>query len=54
MGTDGFLVPLQGIEKEVLTNLEKTGISFKKGDRFSEAQGLTKNWPKGRAIFYNS
>ena len=53
MGTDGILVPMIGSEKSVFDNLEKNGITFKKGDRFSEAQGLTKHWPKGRAIFHN-
>ena len=27
---------------------------FKEGDRFLDACGLNRNWPKGRGIFHNA
>lgn len=28
-------------------------ILFKKGDKFKETAGFNKDWPEGRAIFFN-
>ena len=53
MGNDGTFVLLQSIKKASKTLLDKNSISYSKGDRFAEAQGLNHHWPKGRAIFHN-
>ena len=48
-----MLIPLEGMEKETEMKLENAGALFTKGDRFSQACGLNKYWPQGRAVYYN-
>ena len=49
----GTFYPLDGMSDEVQTQLINDHFLFKEGDRFLEACGLNRNWPKGRGIFHN-
>ncbi len=49
----GNYFPLLGMRTEVQERLIKEHFLFKEGDRFLEAAGLNRDWPKGRGIFHN-
>jgi len=49
----GTYYPLDGMSKEVSQKLIEDHFLFKAGDRFLEAAGLNRQWPKGRGIFHN-
>ncbi|MCH9739306.1 MAG: arginine kinase [Epsilonproteobacteria bacterium] len=50
----GNYYPLLGMSKEVQDELIKDHFLFKEGDRFLDAVGLNRNWPKGRGIYHNT
>jgi len=50
----GTYYPLDGMSKEVSQKLVEDHFLFKAGDRFLEAAGLNRQWPKGRGIFHNN
>tara|TARA_B100001063_G_scaffold242119_1_gene270214 strand:- start:814 stop:1863 length:1050 start_codon:yes stop_codon:yes gene_type:complete len=49
----GTYYPLDGMNEEVSQKLIEDHFLFKAGDRFLEAAGLNRNWPKGRGIYHN-
>jgi len=49
----GTFYPLDGMQPDVQQKLIDDHFLFKEGDRFLEACGLNRNWPKGRGIFHN-
>jgi len=49
----GTFYPLDGMSEQVQNQLIADHFLFKEGDRFLEACGLNRNWPKGRGIFHN-
>lgn len=49
----GEYFPINGMSEENQNALIKDHFLFKEGDRFLEAAGLNKDWPKGRGIFHN-
>ncbi|EPB79689.1 arginine kinase [Ancylostoma ceylanicum] len=49
----GTYYPLDGMTKEVQTQLIKDHFLFKEGDRFLQAANACRYWPKGRGIFHN-
>merc|ERR1719246_5103 len=49
----GTFYPLDGMSEEVSKQLIADHFLFKEGDRFLEACGVNRNWPKGRGIFHN-
>jgi len=49
----GTFYPLDGMSQDVQQQLINDHFLFKEGDRFLEACGLNRNWPKGRGIFHN-
>jgi len=49
----GKYFPLTTLSDEERQTLIKEHFLFKEGDRFLEAAGLNRNWPKGRGIFHN-
>ena len=51
---EGNYYPLLGMSKEVQETLIKDHFLFKEGDRFLDAAGLNRNWPKGRGIYHNT
>lgn len=44
---------LEGMSKESRAKLIKDHFLFKSDDRFLEAAGLNRHWPKGRGIYHN-
>ena len=50
----GTYYPLDGMSEEVSQKLIEDHFLFKAGDRFLEAAGLNRHWPKGRGIFHNN
>jgi len=50
----GNYYPLLGMSKEVQNNLIKNHFLFKEGDRFLDAAGLNREWPRGRGIYHNN
>ncbi len=50
---NGSYYPLEGMSEEIRAKLTKDHFLFKAGDRFLEAAGLNRDWPKGRGIFHN-
>ena len=49
----GTYYPLDGMSEENKNTLIQDHFLFKTGDRFLEAAGLNKDWPKGRGIYHN-
>ena len=49
----GTFYPLDGMSEADQQQLIADHFLFKEGDRFLEACGLNRNWPKGRGIFHN-
>ena len=49
----GNYYPLDGMSEEISQKLISDHFLFKAGDRFLEAAGLNRQWPKGRGIFHN-
>ncbi|APW64356.1 arginine kinase [Poseidonibacter parvus] len=49
----GKYYPLDGMSEEISQKLISDHFLFKAGDRFLEAAGLNRNWPKGRGIYHN-
>ena len=49
----GKFYPLDGMTEEDQQQLIADHFLFKEGDRFLEACGVNRNWPKGRGIFHN-
>ena len=49
----GKYYPLDGMSEEIASELIEDHFLFKAGDRFLEAAGLNRQWPKGRGIFHN-
>eukprot|EP00806_Schmidingerella_arcuata_P000246 Macronucleus_1219.p1 GENE.Macronucleus_1219~~Macronucleus_1219.p1 ORF type:complete len:291 (+),score=148.65 Macronucleus_1219:94-873(+) len=49
----GTFYPLDGMDTATQEQLVADHFLFKEGDRFLEACGLNRNWPKGRGIFHN-
>ena len=49
----GTYYPLDGMSEEVSQKLIEDHFLFKAGDRFLEAAGLNRDWPKARGIFHN-
>lgn len=49
----GKYYPLDGMSEEVAHKLIEDHFLFKAGDRFLEAAGLNRQWPKGRGIYHN-
>ena len=49
----GTFYPLEGMPEHVRRKLVNDHFLFKEGDRFLEACGLNREWPKGRGIFHN-
>lgn len=49
----GKYYPLDGMKPEVQKQLIEDHFLFKEGDRFLEACGLNRNWPKNRGIYHN-
>ena len=49
----GTYYPLDGMSEEVSQKLIEDHFLFKAGDRFLEAAGLNRQWPKGRGIYHN-
>jgi creatine kinase/arginine kinase len=49
----GTYYPLDGMSEEVSQKLIEDHFLFKAGDRFLEAAGLNREWPKGRGIYHN-
>jgi len=50
----GTFYPLEGMSKEVQTQLIDDHYLFKEGDRFLAACNLNRDWPSGRGIFHNA
>ncbi|CAJ0935337.1 unnamed protein product, partial [Mesorhabditis belari] len=50
---EGNYYPLDGMTKEIQTQLIKDHFLFKEGDRFLQAANACRFWPKGRGIFHN-
>jgi len=50
----GSFYPLDGMDADTQNQLIADHFLFKEGDRFLEACGLNRNWPKGRGIFHNA
>lgn len=50
----GKYFPLDGMKPEDQKRLIEDHFLFKEGDRFLEAAGLNRNWPKDRGIFHNN
>ena len=50
----GKYYPLNNMSKEDSASLIADHFLFKAGDRFLEAAGLNRDWPKGRGIFHNN
>nr|CAD2146934.1 unnamed protein product [Meloidogyne enterolobii] len=49
----GTYYPLEGMTKEVQTQLIKDHFLFKEGDRFLQAANACRYWPTGRGIYHN-
>ncbi|CAJ0583855.1 unnamed protein product, partial [Mesorhabditis spiculigera] len=49
----GSYYPLDGMTKEVQTQLIADHFLFKEGDRFLQAANACRFWPKGRGIYHN-
>ena len=49
----GTYYPLDGMTKEVQTQLIADHFLFKEGDRFLQAANACRYWPKGRGIYHN-
>ena len=49
----GDFYPLVHMTKDVQNQLIQDHFLFKEGDRFLESAGLNRDWPSGRAIFFN-
>ncbi|KAK0393299.1 hypothetical protein QR680_000139 [Steinernema hermaphroditum] len=49
----GTYYPLDGMTKEVQSQLIEDHFLFKEGDRFLQAANACRFWPKGRGIFHN-
>jgi len=49
----GKYYPLDGMSKKTANKLIEDHFLFKAGDRFLEAAGLNRQWPKGRGIYHN-
>ncbi len=49
----GTYYPLDGMKEDVSEKLIEDHFLFKAGDRFLEAAGLNRNWPKARGIYHN-
>ena len=49
----GKYYPLDGMSEEIAQKLITDHFLFKAGDRFLEAAGLNRNWPKARGIYHN-
>ena len=49
----GKYYPIDGMSEEIAHKLIEDHFLFKAGDRFLEAAGLNREWPKGRGIFHN-
>ncbi len=49
----GSYYPLQGMSAADSSQLIADHFLFKAGDRFLEAAGLNRDWPKGRGIYHN-
>ena len=50
----GTYYPLDGMTKEVQTQLIQDHFLFKEGDRFLQEANACRYWPKGRGIFHNN
>jgi len=51
---EGQFYALDGMDEATQKQLVADHFLFKEGDRFLEACGLNRNWPKGRGIFHNA
>jgi len=49
----GTYYPLSGMSKSIQKQLIEDHFLFKEGDRFLEAAGLNRDWPRGRGIYHN-
>lgn len=49
----GTFYPLDGMDAATQQKLIDDNFLFKQGDRFLEACGLNRDWPRGRGIFHN-
>jgi len=49
----GRYYPLSSMSKSIQKQLIEDHFLFKEGDRFLEAAGLNRDWPRGRGIYHN-